>query len=622
MRNKLMILIATALCFYGAYATDCTVRVTTINARGDGLRLLPDANTPNLYVATVPVDEEFTATVLANKYYTFYRETMASEVVANLPNGASFDDISGGLTIPAKLLKVYADTGIDITITAKPIFYTIRYHAHGDGEPVHADGLTAAGDDIRAWVQQVDTWETDGKVVLAGAGGLHAEGWQFLGWSRVQGQTTPDYKPGARVDHLVIKHNTQIKLYAVWQTTPEEGKVSYPVVLQNGGFESPVIDNYYKHLKGAIITESEIQDSIKIGWSTTASDNMIEIGRLTGIATSKYNLTANREGQQFAELNANKAGLLYQRIATLPHTTLHWGFSHRARGDNNLTEETMSMWIGSAEQIEQARAIYERFANTSVDDKNHLTAEEAMQKVAELAEKLQFTNIVHTATKNTTDKAAWDDIFGDFVVPSERTVTEYAFASWVTGAKGAASSYGNLLDRVYLSDAIPIERYDLKITTGPGIEVYINDAVELLEVKENGTLWESYDEGSLLLLATAMKPGYNFSGITMNGTFVARKDCDNVFLDLMKNGLREDLTIDFVTSRDAEILFRTNGGTYTGADGAEISSVQLSAGRPSYTILEPVRTGYKFFGWRDLCNDLHLSGSSVMFETDDQSGTS
>ncbi|MGN0854333.1 MAG: InlB B-repeat-containing protein [Kiritimatiellia bacterium] len=626
MDSRFFVCILSALAVVqAAFAADtCTVRVTTSHSRGDGLRLLADAETPNLYVATAPTNESFTATVLADKCYTLYKESQPGEAESVVPEGVSLDTISGSLAIPAAVLAANAEKGIDITVVAKPIVYTIRYHAHGDGEPELASGasLLVPNDDDRSWVQSVDTADGEGKVVLADGGTLHAEGWVFLGWSRIQGQTHPDFEPGASVDHLVIKHLAQARLYAVWRTDPEEGKVSYPVVLQNGGFESPLIaTNYYWHLAGAVITESEIQDPNTVGWSTTAADNLIEIGRLTGGAAAQYNMTAVREGQQFAELNANTAGLLYQRIATLPHTTLYWGFSHRARGSNGITGETMSMWIGSSDQIEQARAIYDKFANTKEDDENHLSPEEAMAQIDELAERLQFTNVVHTATVNTADKGAWEDIHGVFVVPSERPVTEYAFASWVTGNNGAASSYGNLLDRVYLSDSIPVERHDLSITAGPGAMVYVNDSAELTTVEDNGSFLSSYDNGTLILLTLAMRPAYHFSGIMTNGVFVARQNCDTVFLDLMRNGLREDLSIDFVTSTDAQVVFRPNGGTYVGEDGAEITSMQLSYKHPSYTVLAPTRSGYTFLGWRDLSGDLHATGSTVTFEIDEQDGS-
>lgn len=627
MRSRVLCLLAAMALAPAAFAADtCTVRVTTTHARGDGLRLLADEGTPGLYTATVPTDEDFTATILADPCYTLYRERLPGEAETPLPEGVAFDAISGLVSIPASVLAAHAATGIDLAIAAKPIAYTIRYHAHGDGEPALAagDSLVASGDDGRTWVQTVDTAAGEGQVVLAGGGTLHAEGWEFLGWSRVQGQTHPDYEPGATIDHLTIKHLSQLRLYAVWRTTPEEGKVSYPVVLQNGGFESPVLDAsyYYQHLVGAVITESAIEDPGAIGWSTTASDNRVEIGRLTGDGITQYNMTGLREGQQFAELNASTAGLLYQRIATLPHTTLHWGFSHRARGSNGIEEETMSMWIGSAEQIEQARAIYDQFANTKVGDANYLSAEDAMARIAALAAELQFTNIVHTAKKNVDDKSAWDDVTGDFVVPSKRTVTEYAFASWVVNTNGSASSYGNLLDRVYLSDEIPVERYNLTVSAGPGCVVYVNDSTQLSMVEDGAPYLASYDKGTLMLLTLAMRPDCHFTGITTNGVFVKRQDSDGVLLDLMRNGLRGDLAIDFVASAGAQVSFRPNGGTYTDAEGNEISSTLLSYKRPSCTLLAPVRNGYRFLGWRDLAGNLHAVGSAVAFETDEEDGGS
>ena len=622
MRRLVLCLLAVLAFVPAAFAADvCTVRVRTAHAQGDGLRLLADAQTPNLYTAVVPTNEAFASTVLADAGYTLYRESLPGEAETVLPDGVRFDAVFGRLEIPAAVLAAHAATGIDLSVAAKPITYTIRYHAHGDGEPALAAGASLEGvaGDARSWTQAVDAAEGGGKVVLATTGSLHVAGWTFLGWSRVQGHTVPDYEPGASVDHLAIKHLAQVNLYAVWKTTPEEGKVSYPVVLQNGGFESPVISAYYKHLAGAVIGESAIKDPNAIGWSTTASDNMVEIGRLTAGAAKEYGLSGVREGQQFAELNANTAGLLYQRIATLPHTTLYWGFSHRARGSMGIEQETMSMWIGSAEQIEQAREIYDRFANTKAGE-DHLTAEEAMAQIAVLAEELQFTNIVHTAKLNTDDKSAWDDITGVFVVPSERPVTEYAFASWVVSTNGSASSYGNLLDRVYLSDSIPLERYDLTVTASPGCVVYVNDSTQLTEVEGGGQYLKSYDKGTLMLLTLATSSEYTFTGITTNGVFVARKNCDAVFLDLMRNGLRENLAIDFVAAADAQVTFRPNGGVYADASGKEITSVRLSYTRPSCTLLAPVRQGYVFLGWRNLSGDLHAVGSSVVYEVNEQTG--
>ena len=80
MRRRILCLLAVLAFVPAAFAADvCTVRVTTAHARGDGLRLLVDAQTPDLYTAVVPTNEAFAATVLADAGYTLYRENLPGE---------------------------------------------------------------------------------------------------------------------------------------------------------------------------------------------------------------------------------------------------------------------------------------------------------------------------------------------------------------------------------------------------------------------------------------------------------------------------------------------------------------------------------------------------------------
>ena len=608
MLRKLLALIAAALCFGGGYAADCTVTVATENAHGDGRRLFASA-TPGEYIAKVDAGQSFDASVLADAGYVI------AETGHILPEGASFNTTIGFLSIPAETLAAHAAEGVRVTIATRPIKYQIRYYAYGDGAPAVSTGEWQPVDGERSWLHSIDT-ATDTKTTLATAGTLHAEGWSFRGWSRVQGQTKPDFQPGEAVDHLTVKDGAVIKLYAVWATEQEEGKVSYPIVLQNGDFESPVVDEdkYYKMYAGAIITETEIQDRNGIGWSTTAKDNMVEIGRLTASgAASQYGTSTPRDGQQIAELNANVTGLLYQRISTLPNQTLHWGFSHRARGSEGMKEETMSMWIGSSDQIEKARAIYDRFALLDKKDANYLTREEAMAQIDRLAKELQFTNVVHTAVLNS-DKTAWDELTGEFVVPSERHVTEYAFASWAVSTNGLPTSYGNLLDRVYLSDIIPSEKHNLRMTTGTGGTVWVNDSSAMTEIGPDSSFLASYDRNTKILLAMAMDPNYSYTGVMSNGVFVARGETMALFESLSRDGLEEDLSLDFVFAGDSLVQFRPNGGAYLDAEGKEISSEKLSLTKPVCTPGEAVRQGYTFLGWRARTGKLLASGASIVYE--------
>ena len=403
----------------GAAVPTCRVTVTLDQAEGDKLRLFPTA-TDGVWAADAPVDGDFTATVLPHIGRKF------SVADSTLPDEVTFNPAMGSLVIPKAMLEANKEAGVALTIATTPIRYTIRYHAHGDGEPGHeTESLTPVAGE-RGWNQAVST--KNAKVTLATEGTLHAEGWEFQGWARTQGVTTPEFQPGDECAHLVTMDGETITLYAVWTTKPEVGKVSYPITLQNGSFETPVLNNNqtYVHFAGAVIGDTTIVDSNKIGWSTTGTANLVEIGRLTSASSiSQYGVSSARDGQQIAELNATGAGLLYQRIATLPNTTLHWGFSHRARrySPTNKTSETLSMWIGSADQIEQARAIYDCFAVTNAKSPNHISREVAKERVAALAKDLKFTNIVHEAIGKA-DKTVWDDLKGDFVVPSGRVVTE------------------------------------------------------------------------------------------------------------------------------------------------------------------------------------------------------
>ena len=122
-----------------------------------------------------------------------------------------------------------------------------------------------------------------------------------------------------------------MKLYGIWDGT---GVSSFPVSLHNGSFEQPC---------------NALQDSPKfyifytegakgLDWLTTASDDKIEIGSVgtkdfqsSSSSSSNYHTALARDGVQFAELNANKVGALYQDVSIVPGVTLYWGFSMPAQ---------------------------------------------------------------------------------------------------------------------------------------------------------------------------------------------------------------------------------------------------------------------------------------------------
>lgn len=89
-----------------------------------------------------------------------------------------------------------------------------------------------------------------------------------------------------------------------------------------------------------------------IGWCSTASDYVVEIGTLKGgkdayglgvqFNTITYNAPSVRHGKQFAELNADQESSLYQIVTTDPGKMYKWSLSHRGRSGL----DTMALIIG------------------------------------------------------------------------------------------------------------------------------------------------------------------------------------------------------------------------------------------------------------------------------------
>ena len=154
--------------------------------------------------------------------------------------------------------------------------------------------------------------------------------------------------------------------------------------LVNGGFED-----------GDNGCDGIFNESLIDGWETTATDDMMEIwcdGRvLSGIT---YNA---REGNRFAEINANQTAGLFQTISTTPGTYMIWSVSHLARGTG-------------LEQIEIQAGI-----STT-------------------------TNVV--LETQTATRTGWRDYSGVYLVPTGQVSTVFLFEA--TAGGGA----GNLLDRI------------------------------------------------------------------------------------------------------------------------------------------------------------------------------
>lgn len=82
------------------------------------------------------------------------------------------------------------------------------------------------------------------------------------------------------------------------------------------------------------------------GWSTTATDQKIELGAQIGAACPGQLVYLSDksipDGKQIAELNADEVSTLYQNVSTVGGHIYEWGLSHRGRAGT----DTMALVIG------------------------------------------------------------------------------------------------------------------------------------------------------------------------------------------------------------------------------------------------------------------------------------
>ncbi|PEQ65029.1 isopeptide-forming domain-containing fimbrial protein [Bacillus cereus] len=169
------------------------------------------------------------------------------------------------------------------------------------------------------------------------------------------------------------------------------------VALTNGSFEQPNVQ---------ILGTTMPRDTDVPGWRTTDSTGVIEIWRpKDGLPRGGWNRSPAVVGEQYAELNAYNAGLLYQDIKTTPGQKLYWRLYHMGRSG----VDTMRLRIGP-------------IGNTPQD-----TPE--VQKMSD-------------GVNN------WGYYEGTYTVPAGQTTTRFGFES-VSSANGD-NSYGNFLDGIFL----------------------------------------------------------------------------------------------------------------------------------------------------------------------------
>ncbi len=124
-------------------------------------------------------------------------------------------------------------------------------------------------------------------------------------------------------------------------------QLNYYDELRNGSFEQPVVADLSTGNKSNYQYPVGSEDLI---WRTTGNDQQIEIVNENGSSASSdyHNSDGAQSGTQYAELNCQAAGALYQDVLTVPGTSLNWQLYHRGRDG----KDTMYLVIAPTNKVD------------------------------------------------------------------------------------------------------------------------------------------------------------------------------------------------------------------------------------------------------------------------------
>ena len=326
------------------------------------------------------------------------------------------------------------------------------------------------------------TWKKDGTVVdrIEKTNGVYSRE-ENGGWVDVV------YTDGANLTYTVtIAKDTQ--------SLNDSLTVNYNDELKNGGFED-VLSNGTDQINA--------DAAPNLVWKTTAMTGgqyKIEIGNTSTYDTKEhYELQANGDkwdkvklsntakaygcasannGVQFAELNAEGAGALYQDVLTKPGQPMNWRFYHRARtrrGDKDQSSsviqsgsDTMAMVIAPLElvkdvttqdQLEALLAKCPDIGENSITENNKkytvyvYKATAAINDLSGTRKQGRFDLIGKYAKYST---SSWTESSGTYKIPDGQYLTRFFFAaiSTASGNSEKAKTMGNLLDDVWFSQNV------------------------------------------------------------------------------------------------------------------------------------------------------------------------
>lgn len=221
----------------------------------------------------------------------------------------------------------------------------------------------------------------------------------------------------------------------------------------NGSFERPQNDS------NRASTQYK-QGDTGLEWRTTATDNKIEIVRLTNqtLSSWKYSYSYRSgwpsysyvevwpvDGSQYAEINAEQDSALYQSILTVPGTTMNWQLYHAQRPGCGhkigRDKDTMYLCI-----VSDTRAM-----------QNFSSTESLRSHVKQMLGNAAVYDADGLYIQKISDDTTWGKYTGTYTVPEGQYLTRFFFLSeeYTGGGYAGNPTLGNFLDNVWFSQELP-----------------------------------------------------------------------------------------------------------------------------------------------------------------------
>lgn len=271
------------------------------------------------------------------------KASTGAEAITQESNNIQVTDAQGTVRIIenyGKLTANYSDTAVEVGY----VWYR-SINGATEEQQIPTQYYSTTGTDLGKDIS------TDGKDLYIALNG---------GALKYNGNETVNYKVEAYAKNDLNEYGLPKEGTTALATSSVYNVTGYYEV-QNGSFETPSVtelhsgtnnwqfsNENYKKLKGAWQTTgtanaSEYSDSegADIEIVTTESDNTLD-----GYSWHGDKIAA--DGNQFAELNCETAGALYQDVLTTPGEVLNYQVAHRARGANGndtSAEEKDTMYV-------------------------------------------------------------------------------------------------------------------------------------------------------------------------------------------------------------------------------------------------------------------------------------